>query len=398
MKTIYDLTVDALEGKDIVAGDNDKPDTTTDQPTTGAAQEAPAESATEETPAGQVPEAKPSGGDTPSGNAGSLEGLDDLWGEAVAESSESPAELSPEELALKEAMESDEPPKEGKAWGALKAKLKEYEKKFETLESEPSKLMEQLEQERTKREEVESRFEQVSLVDSPKFKQEYDQKIQQALMQAARLLTQHAAKEPADAQKMIDAAIRMPFADRNRFLMDEVPELHGVLSTILLTADEKIQVRSEAIKDWKATRASLDETELRTSQVRSSQAINDALATVVPNLAAEGNPFYKKTQGSSPETISRNQAVDLRVNAVKQVLLKNDTAEIAQYVADGFVGRETREALLAYRDELKKVRAELKEVTAQRPGLKDGVAPVSGNPGDLQGSTVSELVQSAWNN
>jgi len=398
MKSIYDLTVDALEGKEIVASTGDEatqaaaPATTT----TEAAPAATTESAPEVTsPVEQVIETPTPPADDPLGD------MDDIWGDTAPQKSDEAPALSPDEQALKEAMESDSAPgpdddKAGKKWGALKSKISEYEKRFETMEAEPTKLMEQLEQERTKREAVESRFEQVSLVDSPKFQQEYNQPIQQSLSQAARLLTQHAAKDPAAAQKMIDAAIRMPFADRNRFLMDEVPELQGMLSTILLTADEKVQVRADAIKEWKATRETLKETELRTTQVRSSQTINDALTTAIPALADEGNPFYRKTNGSSPDALSRNQAVDLRVNAVKQLLLKNDTAEIARYVADGFVGRETRQALITYRDELKKVRLELKEVTAQRPGIKDSVTPPHGNPGDLQGSTVGELVQSAF--
>jgi len=376
-KTVNDLIAAAIVGSDIPEG----------EPSADAVKAPGVEDplAVESTQKGDKP-------------AESQEVLADLWeaSEADAPVAEE-SQLSDEDRALKVAKESDKPPdaKDQRAWGALKAQNKTYEEKIVEADAKAAKWLEELEAERKRREEIESRFEQVSLVDSPKFKQEYDEKIRRSLGQASRLLIQHAGIETAEAQTLIDKAIRLPFLERNRLLREEAPELEGTLSTILLQADEQILTRSEAIKNWKATNEALKETEVRNQQVRSSQVVNDALTQVIPELASEGNPFYRKTNGTSTDALSRNQAVDLRVNAIRQIVLKNDPVEMIRYVADGFVGRETRQAVLKYRDERDKARAELKEVIAQQPSV-NGRFPRQLGSGELKGKTMDDLIASAF--
>ena len=309
---------------------------------------------------------------------------------------------SAEDTALKKALESEAPPKDGKAWGALKAKLREYEKQLmERVEAEAkapleqAKLIEELEAERKKNREKDEQLFQVDLIRSDKFKAEYVAPIQQSAQQAQRLLQQHGGMTAEDAAKTIDKAVRLPFADRVRMLDDVAPALQGTLSTILLQVDERIQRRDEAIANARATSAALEESKMHSQKVQSVKALDENLSKAITELATAGNIFYKKSGENTPIGDAWNRDVELRVQTVKQTLLNNNQAEITRLVAEGYAAVELKKSLDRLQAKYDKVRAELKDVAAQRPSV-NGRDPGVQQKDELAGLTRDQIIAKAF--
>lgn len=291
-----------------------------------------------------------------------------------------PAEKKPDDDALEveKLIESDEPPKEKKAWAKTKHELKTYKDKVKELEEKlgGQKLPEEtIKQYEDRLAEMDQKISQLSLVESEAFKREYDSPIHQNLGRAVQLMEQHGGKSREDAQAIIQRASRMPFADRNRFLMDEAPELAGVVNTILLTVDEKVQVRSEAIKQAQATKAALQESEKRTSQVQNIRSLEQHLGKAVEDARTAGNPFFRRSNGTTPDAQLHNQAIDLNVEAVKQIMLKGDQAEIARLVTDGYTTRRILDQYAKALAENRALKAQLNDTAAVRPTIRGGAEP-----------------------
>jgi hypothetical protein len=317
----------------------------------------------------------------------------DLFQEVVEPKTPVEPALTPEEAALKKAMESDDPPKEGKAWGALKAKLKEYEKQLEELKSKPAEIpAEKLSEYEKRIAEKDELVAKLSLEHSDKFKREYDQPIIQGLSRAAQMAEVHAGKTKEEAQAVIQRAARMPFADRKRFLNDELPEVAAEISTMLLGVDERVAVRNEALQNAKATQVALQESQSHVQQVQSIRTLEANLDKAITELATAGNIFFKKSGKKDAIGEAWNQAVDLRAQAVKQALLNNKPEEITRLVAAGFAASELQKELARTNEKLAKAREELKGIAAQRPSV-NGREPGKTDPKeDLKGLTVEQIV------
>jgi len=345
------------------------------------------------TPPGETPPAKTT---TPSEQEPFTDVPEDLLTKLAPKKEEGAPAETDDERALRLAQESDEPPKEGKVWGALKAKLKEYETELATLKSQPRQMPEEtLTEYENRLKEKDALISQLSLEHSEQFQMEYDAPIRQQLGRAAKILEQHAGLAPEAANALVGKAIRMPFADRNRFLAEEASELQGVLSTILLDVDERVQTRAEALQNAAATKEALKESELRTTKVSTVRAIDEHLNQAVADLVDEGNIFFSRSQEDSPRGKAWNQAVETRVQAVRQTLLKNALPEITKYVADGFAARELREELVRVNELLKQSRAENRAIQAKRPGVR-------GRDGQMVDSTATtgltkqQIIQQAF--
>ena len=289
-----------------------------------------------------------------------------------------PPKVEPKDDEVDKLIESDEPPKEKKAWAKTKHELKTYKDKVRELEEKlgGQKLPEETVKEYEDRlSEMDRKVAQLSLVESESFKREYDQPILQGLGRASQLLEQHGGKSREDAQALVQRAARMSFNERNRFLMDEAPELAGVVNTILLNVDERVQVRAEAIKQSEATKAALQESQKRSSQVNAVRSLEQHLGKAVEEAALSGNFFLKKSKEDGPKAQAWNRMIDLDVEAVKQVMLKGDQAEIARLVTEGYTTRKMRDEYARVLSENKKLKAQLQDVSAVKPGMRGGDAP-----------------------
>ena len=212
----------------------------------------------------------------------------------------------------------DEPPKDGRKWAELKAKIKDYEQRLAEAEKAPKEIPEELKAEyERKLAEVEERYREkdealarLDLARSDKFKREYISKLDGILGRASGLLKQHAGFDDDQSRKIISAAFRKPFAERNRYLMDEAPELHSILSTMMLQADEQRQVIDDALAHHQATQAALEESTIHEKTVSSVKQIEESLATAVQDLAVEGNRYYRKSKGATAEADAWNSNVD----------------------------------------------------------------------------------------
>ena len=307
-----------------------------------------------------------------------------------------PAAAEPEQLP-------DEPPKDHRKWAELKAKLKQYEQELKSAKEAPKEVPEDLKAEYEKRlaeleEKYNAKDEEVARLDlarSERFQREYVSKLDGILGRAAGLLKQHGNFDADSARNIVKAAFKKPFAERNRYLMDEAPELHAVLSTMLLQADDQRQVIEDAIAHHQATSAALDESEKHTKTVTTVKQVEDSLAKAVQDLAVEGNRYFRKSKAQSPEADAWNSNVDLRVQTARQVLLKSDPGELARYVAEGLSARALKTAYDRLEAELAKVKEENKSIAAQRPNVSNRPASAS-NVNSKDGMTVEQLIAESF--
>lgn len=310
---------------------------------------------------------------------------------------DAPESISPEADTSAELPE--EPPKEHKVWAELRSKLKQYEQELKAAKEAPKALPDELKTEYEKRiaeleEKVNAKDDEVARLDlarSERFQREYVSKLDGILNRASGLLKQHGNFDADTAHKIVKSAFNKPFAERNRYLMDEAPELHAVLSTMLLQADDQRQVIADALEHHRATDAALQESEQHTKTVSTVKQVEDSLTKAVQELATAGNKYFRKSKGATPDADAWNSNIDLRTQTARQVMLKNNPDEVARYVTKGTIVDLLQKENARLAEKVSKLEEEKSSLVAHRPS-------VSGRPASVQqaanadGMTFNDLV------
>lgn len=284
---------------------------------------------------------------------------------------ETPPEAKPD-ADLEKALSSDEPPKEKVAWAKTKHEIKVEREARQAAEARIKELEAEVlsaKEKDAKIAELDKVVGQISLEKSEAFKRAHDYQIQSELGRVAQILQTHGGRTKEDAERIAVNAIRKPFADRNRFLNDEAPELSGVLNNILMNVDDKVQKREAALQNWKAEQAALQESEKRSEQVRTIKTLEQHLAKALEDSVTAGNIFLIKSESDTPRSKAWNQQVELDQQAIKQILIKNDSAEIARLVTEGYTTRKLREEYRRVLDENKALKAQNKGISAIKPSV-----------------------------
>lgn len=300
-----------------------------------------------------------------------------------------PPEKSEEQLALEEAMSSDEPSKNGKAWGALKSRNRELEEELAKLKtSVPVDQITKLEQKIAEQEEVISR---VRLEESESFKQAHDYQIVGDLSQIARFVEQQLGKTPEEAKAITEQYRRLPMRDRNARLNDDVPEFAGMLNQMFYNVDMKIQRRADALKNAAATRLALQESETHVAQVNSIKSVEANLAKAIEELTTT-HQFYKVSKEKSALADNWNRSRDLRIQAVKQTLLNNKPEEITRLVAAGFAVPELQKEMARLQKIATDAKAELAKYKSHKPGVNNNDVETGKETPKFSGQTTVDGV------
>ena len=312
---------------------------------------------------------------------------------------------------IEHALSSDEPPsadKASKTWKYLKDKNKELDEKLRKTASELEELrkrqesaadaerLAELEKRLAEKDEI---LAKKDLEASDYFREKHDTPIMEKYTRAVRMAMQtgefgsdaEAARKGAEA--VVRKALEMPVRDRQRYLMDELPELQGPLGTLMFEIDERRATRAEELKNWKAASAAARETQTRMAQSQTVKQVEDNLGKSFDALVSEGNFYFEKSKGDSPKSKAWNDAVEERKLAVKHLLLTNKHDEVTKYVADGFTARLLRAELAQALKETKRLKAQLKDSEVVRPSVSSRPSPAPNVSPRVQNASVRDLVE-----
>jgi len=299
-----------------------------------------------------------------------------------------PVDVAPIEDVTEELPPAKDDPKANKMWQDLRAKAKladEYKAKVEQNTggnvAELSKITAQLAEERAARvadrEEFDNEYGQLDIQKQSTFKKEHDFKINQALAWAVNIGEKREGLAKEDARKVIERAFSIKdYTRRAAYLQDEMPGSAALVDNELMKADQLRDRRADAISNWRATQVQLTDTEQRLAQASNVKQLDQTMSTVLDELANSGSYYYERSKGTSPNSLEWNRGIDTRKLTVKQIVLRQDQAELVRYVADGLTARNVRADLDEADAKLKEANAKIAASKALKPRV-DGRRPLT---------------------
>jgi hypothetical protein len=315
---------------------------------------------------------------------------------------ESPADDTPADDAPPEGMDD----KQKHAFEQLAFEKRELKRKNAELETQLKSAHEastavdkdELFKVREELEAAEQRLGQLDLSQSKVFKQKYDVPVAQQVGAAVNLM-QRAGLEKAEAQGLLGKALRLQdFNERANLLAEELPAASGALIAILEQVEGAQAQRSEALRNWKATKAASAEALARESaEGMTTKAAELTKSAVEANVAADN--FMLATTGDPNSKWNRDVAE--RREAIRGVLIRSDPQELAKYVADGVTGRALRDLYKVERTRRIKAEKALAGVRGSTPGVGGGAAPtLPDDPTKRKRSEMKDndtLLKDIWN-
>ena len=353
-----------------------------------------------------APDAAPASAPAPDATpAPAVEGIpDDVFSE-IGLPAEEEVKVTPDS-ELEDLLKSETPPKENQAWAKTKHEIKVQKDARAAAEARVTELEAQLTGAKLPEETIKGYEDRIAEQDklvakldlskSEGFQREYVAPIRQEAMSAIRIIEQHGGRSPEDARAMVARLADMKFQDRNRYLMDEVPELAGVVNAVLINFDDKRRIHDEALASAEATGLALQESESKTQQIQGMRDLEAGILAAVEESAESGNFFLKKSKGKSPESQAWNDQVDLIVEAVKQTRIKNSDADINRLSVKGIVFDKLLSDYQRVKAENRELRKENGDVVAAKPSVRNNEPVIQ--EGELpDGLGVEGLVNHIFN-
>ena len=170
-----------------------------------------------------------------------------------------------------------------------------------------------------------------------------------------------------------------------------------MLSLIVQEARDIAMARQDALNDWRAKQEVYKDSEARTRQVQTTKQVEETFRSSLEEVLADGNIFFKKSAGDSPKTQQWNDAIELREQAVRRILLESNPKDIARYVVDGFTARDHRKLIRSQGEQIQKLSRQIKDMTAVKPTVNNRAPSVVARQDDTpETRTVLELANDIW--
>jgi hypothetical protein len=126
--------------------------------------------------------------------------------------------------------------------------------------------------------------------------------------------------------------------------------------------------RAAAIKDFKSTRAMVEQEERRAFEARQNQMLVSSIDTAVEQLQNEGSWLYKHHSSNQ----NWNDQVNRRVDAVRGLLTSATTEQLARYVAEGVAASDYRKLYESERATRISLERELRDSALTQPSIGGG--------------------------
>lgn len=262
-----------------------------------------------------------------------------------------------------------------------------------TSDEELAQLRQKVTEYETKYSDLEQRIGEVSLAESPAFKDAFDNKITALYQRGMKILMQDGLAQE-DAHKIIQAAatIARP-SEREALFSNEASGVAVTLATLFNSVDELKENRQVALTNWKATKVAQEESSSQNMTFASRTRIKQDVAEAVQVLRSEKNGFYME----SPANQEWNQGVQQRVSLLEGVLQRSDPKQIVRLVADGLTAPEFRKLYTALSAKYNTLKAEVDARDARNLPLNgrgyQSSLPTGPAPSKVVGETIEDAVK-----
>lgn len=244
----------------------------------------------------------------------------------------------------------------------------------------------------------EERLGKLDLQQTVGFQNKYVKPLEALDERFVRVVAQYGDLPADEVPQFVDALRRASPDERKRMVADLPVSLAPVAIDYLDRRQEIAAQRDTAVQNWKAERAAMTESERRAFQLSFSKEVEGSVQTAVARLAEGGNIYFRKAPGASPEETAWNTAVDERMRAVEGVLRSGDTAQIAQFVAEGVAFPQLMRAVAAQQQQILALKRQLEVVAGAHPRLVPPGAPppVPPPPGEQKPRSVDEVLDQTF--
>jgi uncharacterized protein YlxW (UPF0749 family) len=275
-------------------------------------------------------------------------------------------------------------PKAKNAWSKVKAEKKELAQKVKDLETRLQQAeknkppeMDQLLQLQRRIDEYEDRIGQLDITQTRAFKDRYEAPKEQLRRRGMSVLLR-AGNTQEQASGLVDMVLSAATqTEIEQVIADQPVAVQGALFTLSAEAADLEAQKSEAIRNWKDTRALLETQETRDKVIQLAENIETATKAAVAKAVQEGNWMFADVPGNA----KWNQGVAERTRIVKGIMRSAKPEELVKWVVEGVTASTLRTAYLTERQRAEKFKAELAKRDAMSPRLGGGgdgaVAPAS---------------------
>jgi len=251
------------------------------------------------------------------------------------------------------------------AWTAAKREAKQYKKELEELRKQAvtQQNNEEIETLKQQLKEAEDRIGQVDIASSSTFKRQYEAPINDMYRESVQELIK-AGHDSEEAQQRVRALINPNTTQE--MMAEQLSDLPSLLQGVLYTQAQKMKElqnrRSQAIQEWRNTRAAMQEEEQRQSEAVHQQVLVQNVDSAIDNLRQEGSFLFTRSNTDD----NWNKAVETRIEAARGILTGPPDV-LAKYVADGVAAKTYRQLYLKERLNAVKLKRDLDNVMQGRP-------------------------------
>jgi hypothetical protein len=209
------------------------------------------------------------------------------------------------------------------------------------------------------RDEANARLEKTDLLNSPSFHERYDGRINAAKQELIANLSQ-VVETPEMAASLTDKLLG---ASQKEFIevLNKLPQVFQPMAfSARTTVAKTVQEREAAVADWKTTRAALAEQSAKDQRIKLATDLERGTATAADNVAKNGNFLLQKN--GDPNWDAQVDAIV--ANAKMTLAQPRSMQDIVDLVMEGASAAKTRDLLVAERQRVKQLEAQLKSVGA----------------------------------
>jgi len=209
------------------------------------------------------------------------------------------------------------------------------------------------------RDEAHAKLEKTDLLNSPAFHERYEGKINASKQELIAHLSQ-ILETPEQATILTDKLLGSSQKEFIEVLNKLPPVFQPMAFSARTTVVKTLQERDAAVADWRSTKAALAEQTAKDQRIKLVTDLERGATTAVDNVSKNGNFLLQKT--GDPAWDSQVDAIV--ANAKMTLSQPRSQQDIIDLVMEGASAAKTRDMLVAERQRVKQLEAQLKGLGA----------------------------------
>jgi len=313
------------------------------------------------------------------------------------------------ELPAEEGEPQHQEPKAKNAWQRIKQEKKALADKVKALETEVERTksqkppeVEELIQLRKQIDGYEDRIGQLDITQTRAFKERFDAQIDAVARKGLQMLLR-VGKEKEPAEQLLKQLLNPKVTTQQieDLVSDQPMAVQGALMNLAVEYGDVWERRSEAVKNWKETKAALDTEASREKDIKLARNVETEAETGLQQALRDGNWLFSKANGDAPEIKTWNQQVEERVKAVRGILRSATREELAKWVFEGVTAKDTRDLFAKAQQDYQTLLTKFNQVVARSPGLGASgpvARPSDGSSAERRPQTPESLLSQMFPN